>query len=177
MGAMLSGAVTADRNAEGDPVTADFAVNLDIPLPWRARVRAEFGRARWTFDGNHLMPTALPPEHVTLTRVSASYLLVPAAWRGAYAGGGLGVYRYGSEQSPMPRSTRPGLHALAGADVPLPGGALRLRLEGQIQAVGGPNASRPGTLQPLNRAPDGRSRVFSDVLYNLLLGIGIGWRF
>jgi len=177
-GATLGAIVTADRNAGHGGGTADFAVSLDVPLPAAARLRGEFGRARWTFDGHSLVPADLPPEQISLTRLTAALIVAPAGWGGAYAGAGAGLYRYRSELSPVPRPRRPGLHALAGRAFALPGGRLVIRIEGQVQAVGGPNAAAPvGVVQPFDILSEGRSRVFSNVLLNIGGGVGVAWRF
>jgi hypothetical protein len=173
---MVNGVITGDRNAHGSGATLDLAVNADLPLTSSVRLRGEFGRASWSYSGNHLLPAPLPPEDISLTRVTAA-----AIWgRGdhLYAGAGAGLYRYAAQLSAVPRATRPGFHLLGGTEFQVAASGLALRLEGQLQAVGGPDARGPsGTLVALDEAPVQRSRVFSRVLVNLGAGVGVAWRF
>lgn len=179
LGAMVHVAFNSDQNVVGDKQTADFAVNADWPLASAWRARGEFGRAAWKFDGQTGLLAPLPTERITITRVTASVLRPTFGLPGAYVGGGVGLYRYSSELSPLPRRTRPGLHAIAGMEIGSPRGGLALRLEGQFQAVGGPRAADSPGASPATGVPvDGSySRVTSNVLLNLVFGIGVGWRF
>jgi hypothetical protein len=174
---MVEAAISGDRNAQLNQAAADFAVNGDVPLTRRWRLRAELGRSRWTFDGNELLPAPLPPEQIVLTRVTVAAIAQTDSVAGWYVGGGGGLYHYRAQLSPMPRPTRPGIHVLGGSEIALGGSGLALRLEGQVQAVGGPNDSKAGTVWRPTDPPTRRSRVFSAVLWNIAAGVGIGWRF
>lgn len=178
LGATVGVVLTGDRNAVSDARSADLAVSVDVPLPANWRFRGEFGRARWTFDGSESFPLDLPPEQVTLTRLAAAGILALDTPANFYVGAGIGLYRFEAELSDMPRPNRPGLHVLGGTEFVFPGGGLGIRLEAQVQAVGGPNASTtPGTVIIPGAPPEGRSRVFSEVLFNIGAGIGVSWRF
>lgn len=179
IGAMVHAAFNSDQNVVSDKQTADFAVNADWPLGEGWRARGEFGRAAWRFDGQTGLPAPLPTERIAITRVTASVLRQTPGLPGGYVGAGGGLYRYTSELSPPPRRTRPGLQAIAGMEIGSARGGLALRLEGQFQAVGGPRAANGPGDSPITGAPaDGSySRVVSNVLLNLVFGIGIGWRF
>lgn len=179
LGAMVHAALISDQNVVEDKQTVDFAVNADWPLSSDWRVRGEFGRAGWNFDGQAGLPAPLPTERITITRITASMIRSLDWLDGAYAGGGGGLYRYAAEVSPLPRHTRPGLHFITGLELGSARGGLAFRLEGQFQAVGGPGAAYSRDASPVTGAPtDGSySRVSSNVLLNLVFGIGVGWRF
>lgn len=179
LGAMVHAAFNSDQNVISDKQTTDFAVNADWPVRAGWRVRGEVGRAAWNFDGQAGLPAPLPTDRISITRVTASVMRRGYRIPGTYVGGGAGVYRYASELSPLPRRTRPGLHAIAGMEIGSSQGGLALRLEGQFQAVGGPNAAYDPGASPVTGVPanGSSSRVTSSVLLNLVFGIGIGWRF
>ena len=179
LGAMVHAALSSEHNIVEDKQAADFAVNADWPLSSGWRVRGEFGRAGWTFDGSTGLPAPLPAERITLTRVTGSLIRSVDWLPGTYIGGGGGVYRYASELTPLPRPTRPGLHLLGGMELGSSRGGLAVRLEAQLQAAGGPNEPVEREAYPVTGVPiDGsRSRVSSGNLLNLVFGIGIGWRF
>jgi hypothetical protein len=176
VGALLGGSFTGDVNVIDDAAGLDLSVNGDIPLTTRWRLRAEFGRARWSFDGNTLQPEPLPPEGISLTRVSVSAICQLDSSVGWYVGGGAGIYRYAAELTPLPRRTRPGGHIIGGSEIPLGSSGLAMRFEGHVRAVGGPNEAGDGRLVPSGPAGP-RSRVASSVLLSFGVGAGIGWRF
>jgi hypothetical protein len=178
LGASVGVAVTTDSNALNDPATLDLSVNGDLPLSSRWRLRAEFGRARWTFDGNEGLPAPLPPERIGLTRATVGAIVQTGSPVGWYVGGGVGLYHWTAELSPVPRPARAGFHVLGGTELPLGRSGLALRLEGQGQAVGGPQASPPeGTLTSPTEPAAQATRVFSTWPLNLSAAIGIAWRF
>jgi len=178
LGTSVGVAVTTDGNAHNDPATLDLSVNGDLPLSSRWRLRAECGRARWTFAGNEGLPAPLPPERIGLTRATVAAIVQTNSPAGWYVGGGVGLYHWTAELSPVPRPTRAGFHVLGGTELPLGRSGLALRLEGQGQAVGGPQASSPvGTLTRPTEPADQATRVFSTWPLNFSAGIGIAWRF
>lgn len=179
LGAMVHAAFNSDQNVIADKQAADFAVNGEWPLSSGWRVRGEFGRSAWNFDGQAGLPAPLPTERIAITRATAATIRSIRSLPGAYVGGGAGLYRYTSELSPLPRRTRPGLHVITGMEVGSSRGGLAVRLEGQMQAVGGPNAPvDPGAHPVPGTSPhETTSRVTSSVLLNLVFGVGIGWRF
>ena len=178
LGALVGVTVTTDNNALNDPATIDLSVNGDIPLSSHWRLRAEVGRARWTFGENEGLPDPLPPERIGLTRATVAAILQThssAAW---YVGGGIGLYHWTAELSPVPRATRPGFHLLGGIEIPLGQSGLSLRLEGQGQVVGGPQATvPPGTLTRPAEPSGQNTRVYLPWPLNFMAGVGIGWRF
>ncbi len=178
LGALVGVAVTTDDNALNDPATVDLSVNGDVPLSSHWRLRAEVGRAQWTFGGNEGLPAPRPPERIGLTRATVAAIVQTNSSAGWYVGGGVGLYHWTAELSPVPRSTRPGFHLLGGVELPLGQSGLALRLEGQGQAVGGPQASvPPGTLTRPSEPGARITRVFTPWLLNFSAAVGVAWRF
>jgi hypothetical protein len=178
LGALVGAAVTTDDNALDDPATIDFSVNGDFPLSNRWRLRAEVGRAGWTFAGNEGLPVPQAPERIALTRATVAAILQTNSAAGWYVGGGVGLYHWAAELSPVPRSTRPGFHLLGGTECPLGHSGIALRVEGQGQAVGGPQASSPpGSLTRPTKSGEPTARVLSPWPLNFSAAIGVAWRF
>jgi len=177
LGALVGVAVTTDDNALNDPATIDLSVNGDIPLSSHWRLRAEVGRARWTFGGNEGLLESLPPERIGLTRATIAAIVQTNSSAGWYVGGGVGLYHWTSELSQVPRATRPGFHFLGGTELPLGQSGLALRLEGQGQTVGGPQGSPEGTLTQPSESGDQITRVFSPWPLNFSAAMGVAWRF
>ena len=177
LGSLVGMAVTTDDNALNNPATLDLSVNGDIRLSNHWRLRAEVGRARWTFRGNEGLPDHLAPERIGLTRATAAAIVETNSAAGWYVGGGLGLYHWTAELSPVPRPTRPGFHFLGGIELPLRQSGLALRFEGQGQTVGGPQASPAGTLTRPAESEEGITRVFSPWLLNFSMAAGVAWRF
>jgi hypothetical protein len=177
LGALVGVAVTTDDNALNEPATVDLSVSGDVPLSSHWRLRAEVGRARWTFGGNEGLPEPLPPERIGLTRATVAAILQTDSLAGWYVGGGMGLYHWTAELSPVRRATRPGFHFLGGTELPLGQSGLALRLEGQGQAVGGPQASPGRTLTRPAEPGEETTRVFSPWPLNFCVAVGVAWRF
>jgi hypothetical protein len=101
LGALVGVAVTTDDNALNEPATVDLSVSGDVPLSSHWRLRAEVGRARWTFGGNEGLPEPLPPERIGLTRATVAAILQTDSLAGWYVGGGMGLYHWTAELSPV----------------------------------------------------------------------------
>ena len=178
LGALAGVAVTTDGNALNDPATVDLSVNADVPLSSRWSLRVEVGRARWSFAGDEGLSAPLPPERIGLTRGTVAAIAQtnsPARW---YVGAGVGLYHWTAELTPVPRATRPGFHLLGGTELPLGQSGLALRLEGQAQAVGGPQASPPvGSLTQPAEPGEQITRVLTPWPLNFSAAVGVAWRF
>ena len=177
IGAMRNWAVTSAHGAAEGRTASDLAVNLDVRLTSSTGVRGEFGRSRFTFDGNSGGP-APPPEPITLTRLTATAMRTLDGAGGFYIGLGVGWYRYWSELDPSTTPTRGGLHVVTGTEIAIPAGGLAVRIEAQWQFVRAPhpgNAAEPPS-DGTGSATVSRLRIMGNPS-NLIWGLGIGWRF
>lgn len=175
-GATAHWALTSARNVARARTGSDFAVNLDVRLPQSLRLRGEFGRSRFSFDGTAGVAASLPAERIAFTRLTASIIRDIDIVSGLYAGFGIGAYRYAVELSPE-APTRRGFHFVIGSEFPIPAGGLFVRLEAQVQIANGPYDTS-SSLQPTVAGRESPSRLL--VLGHpsmLVWGAGIGWRF
>lgn len=171
LGALVSAAFPGDEDVSNDDLGPDLAVNADVGIGQRFRIRGEFGRVRYDYDGSSGLPAPLPTERVTITRATVALLRrIDPLSPNTHLGIGVGLYRYGATFSPLPRPTRPGLHISYAAEAPLEG--LTVRFEGFIRFIDGP---RPAPHEAgLGTVP---GRRFSNPLIIFGGGIGIGWNY
>ena len=72
---------------------------------------------RYDYDGSRGLPAPLPTERVTITRASVALLRkIEPLSPNTHLGLGVGLYRYDATFSPVPRPTRPGVHASYAAE-------------------------------------------------------------
>ena len=178
VGGMGSWTVTSANNVAEGRTGSDFSVNLDVPLPHLLRARAEFGRSRFTFDGNSGLAEPQAPERIAFTRLTASAIRTIDVRRDLYVGLGFGLYRFTPDTVKSPGLNRAGFHVVAGSEIPIPAGGLAVRLEAQWQFVSGPDAreNEPVPLSEGSHASPSRVGALGSPM-NLIWGLGIGWRF
>src|SRR4051794_25719441 len=116
----LGGSIATSSNADENSGTRapDVALHLEIPFFQPYRIRFDAGRVTWRF-GSEQTPRAQLADDVTLTRTTVSLVKVvaPRTLRNplaAYAGGGIGMYHWGFDQSRPAVPIRAGYHVLAG---------------------------------------------------------------
>lgn len=125
----------------------ELATRFDTPIDERLLVRLEAAKAAWRLSGYEYSerptfarassPGALVSDRMSVTHFTASlvrrHLGAPAGWTPFYAGGGIGAYRYRSEERRRTYS-RPwhfGIHGLVGFEAPLPN--TRMAITGELQ--------------------------------------------
>ena len=158
-----------DRNAginepdSGSEAAIDFSAVVEYPLIDRFSVRGNAGTVRWPFLSRNFRNEPEVFDRVRIDRVSLSWLKRTESWclypLFGYVGGGIGLYRYrfaGDGTS----ITRPGVHLMAGLDIPV---GYRLAVNGEVgfEAARGPD-----------QVP-----VFSHILFMLRATVGMRLRF
>lgn len=169
---MIGAALNSDdTNVAKNDVGPDLLVNADLGLGPATRVRAEFGRVRYTYDRDGARPDPMPAEQVTLTRYTIGLLRkLDMAGASTFLVLGGGLYRYAAELTPLPSPTRPGVHLTYGVEMDRKG--LGLRFELSARGIGGPQP-RPVDGNPVPLP----GRRFTDLLVVLGAGVGISWNF
>jgi hypothetical protein len=171
----MAATATADRSNDFSP---DIGVNIDRTIADGWSLRAEAGRVRWRFDGNPSLRTIPASETLTLTRLSLTAIAGlphrhPSGAGRPYVGAGVGYYHYGLERNALTAPNQLGVQLVGGVEILPPRSRFSVRVEAQLQLVGGPNAP------PDNPAvvPAPRSHFVSDQVLNLRMGVGVSRRF
>lgn len=120
----------------------EIGLLFDTALPRGTRVRVDAGRSTHVFEERD-WDTTLRRDAVTMKNVCMSLLRARRLGRRtrAYAGGGVGAYRYTYEATRREATWRGGVHAIAGLQVANP--ARRYAVIGEIRmhAANGPQQS------------------------------------
>jgi len=147
------------RDPDAPPgIALDLGGSFERPVHERWTARLDAGTVAWTFQTD---APGTPPfrDRVRLTRLTVAAIPIsPKTCRWpvrAYAGGGLGIYRYRSDTGAV-SSTRLGIHGVAGLDLAA-GRRTAVTTEVGVHVVRGPD-------QP---------PVFSYLLWVLRAGVGV----
>ena len=142
----LGGTVYSSANSAVADEAPEFAASLELPVYWPFRIRIDTARTRWEQEGRTSNEPARP---ATLARGTVSLVKAVDPRRlgkpiGAYAGVGVGLYRY-ARYPDEPARVRRGFNLLAGIELTLPNDRLVLGWEIQGLASGGRSAIQSGS--------------------------------
>jgi hypothetical protein len=141
----------------------DLAASFERPVHPAWNARFDVGTVAWTFQADDVLGAPQLRDRVRLTRITFSAVPVtPQACRWPlrlYAGGGLGVYHYRSDNGDVD-ATRLGIQGFAGFDL-LVSDRTAVTTEVGVHVVGGPDAPP----------------VFSVILWALRAHVGVRIRF